>query len=232
MIYVMSNLHGCLDEWKEMMGKISFKQSDELYILGDVIDKGPKPVELLFELMGRANVFSILGNHEYMFLKCFKNVPPDATTDSFAQYLSQEDMETFAHWIKDGGRVTFEQFMELSQDDREAILDYLDEFTPYDEIKVKGRKFVLTHSGISNFEKGKSLDDYSVQDFISDKPQKNGAFFDDKILVYSSCAEFEADESTTGRIIFSGKTINLNACCDNGGHFSCLRLDDLKEFYI
>lgn len=36
--YVMSDIHGCYDEFIKMLELISFSDKDELYILGDVID--------------------------------------------------------------------------------------------------------------------------------------------------------------------------------------------------
>ena len=39
MIYVMSDLHGCFDKYKEMLSLIDFAPRDTLYVLGDVIDR-------------------------------------------------------------------------------------------------------------------------------------------------------------------------------------------------
>jgi len=231
MIYITGNLCGRLDSWKKLLSQISFKQSDELYILGDVIDCGPEPIKLLFDLMERPNVFTILGRHEYMFLKCFRSIPSDAKTDSIAGYLSQEEAKIFADWIKGGGRVTFEQFMQLESDDREAILDYLDEFVPFDIIKVKGKNYVLTYSGIRNFEAGRSLEDYPVQDFIYNKPKIGLNYFDDKVIVFAA----SLDKEQSSKILMDKNMISLN-CPAEGMEtqcaLACIRLDDMKEFYI
>ena len=42
--YVMSDIHGCKAEFDEMLNKISFTDYDELYIIGDVCDRGPNPI--------------------------------------------------------------------------------------------------------------------------------------------------------------------------------------------
>ncbi|HZJ78289.1 MAG TPA: metallophosphoesterase [Clostridia bacterium] len=235
MVYTIGNLHGCIDEWKEMLGKISFNNFDEIYVLGDVIDKGPEPIKLLFNMMLRSNVFVVLGNHEYAFLKCMKNVPFDATLEDFTQHLSEENMNIFSEWIKSGGRVTFEQFMELSADDREAILDYLEEFSPYDIINIDNKEFVLTHSGLKNFEPDKAFENYSIHDFIFNKPQHGQKFFENKTLICSASPTLKSDGSFSGRIHKEANFININCGCiysDNGGRLGCLRLDDMKEFYI
>ena len=46
MIYVMSDIHGYFDKFISILERINFSDEDELYILGDVIDRGDKPIEL------------------------------------------------------------------------------------------------------------------------------------------------------------------------------------------
>lgn len=56
MIYVMSDLHGCFEEYKRMLEKIDFKESDTLYILGDIVDRGSQSIQILQDKIGRAHV--------------------------------------------------------------------------------------------------------------------------------------------------------------------------------
>ena len=43
MTYAMSDMHGCYDEYKEMLKKINFADKDRLFVLGDVVDVGKSP---------------------------------------------------------------------------------------------------------------------------------------------------------------------------------------------
>ena len=52
MIYIMSDIHGLYDRYKAMLEKINFNDEDKLYILGDVIDRGDKSFDILFDIMG------------------------------------------------------------------------------------------------------------------------------------------------------------------------------------
>ncbi len=61
--YVCSDIHGRYDKYKALLDAISLKDSD-LYVLGDVIDRGPEGVKILQDMMCRPNVFPLLGNHE------------------------------------------------------------------------------------------------------------------------------------------------------------------------
>ena len=68
MKYVISDIHGCYEEFMELLEKISFSEQDELFVLGDVLDRGSEPIKVMQEIMGRENVKFILGNHAYPHL--------------------------------------------------------------------------------------------------------------------------------------------------------------------
>ena len=44
---IISDIHGCFDEFMQMLDLINFSSADELYVLGDVIDRGPEPIKCL-----------------------------------------------------------------------------------------------------------------------------------------------------------------------------------------
>ena len=47
-IFVTSDLHGySLDKFKDFLDKVGFCDEDFLYILGDVIDRGPSKVKII-----------------------------------------------------------------------------------------------------------------------------------------------------------------------------------------
>ena len=68
MIYCMSDLHGERALFEQMLERIRFSDGDRLYIIGDVIDRGPDGVDLLERIMEAPNMTLLLGNHEQMCL--------------------------------------------------------------------------------------------------------------------------------------------------------------------
>ena len=68
MTYVMSDLHGMYDKYIGMLELIGFSDEDDMYIIGDVVERGEQPAEILLDMMKRPNVFPIIGNHEAMAL--------------------------------------------------------------------------------------------------------------------------------------------------------------------
>lgn len=69
--FVMSDIHGCYDEFMAMLQKINFTQEDQLILLGDYIDRGPKSYEMLCWMENVTdNVLLIKGNHDAEFAQC------------------------------------------------------------------------------------------------------------------------------------------------------------------
>ncbi len=74
MTYVISDIHGEYELFLSLMDKIGFSDSDTLYVLGDIIEKGPQSVALARWLFSRSNVFCIRGNHEEAFLDYYHHL--------------------------------------------------------------------------------------------------------------------------------------------------------------
>ena len=69
MIYVIGDIHGCLEPLQRLMGEFRLSEADELVFLGDYIDRGPDSkgvIDYLLTLRGR-HIF-LMGNHERIFL--------------------------------------------------------------------------------------------------------------------------------------------------------------------
>ncbi len=71
--FVIPDIHGHFDEFKAILQKIALTKVDQLFLLGDFIDRGPKVKELLDEILlllesGYA-IFPLRGNHEDMCLE-------------------------------------------------------------------------------------------------------------------------------------------------------------------
>ena len=56
MTYVVSNLYGRFDKYEKLLKKINLKDSDVLYILGNIVDYGEDSIKLVNELSAQYNV--------------------------------------------------------------------------------------------------------------------------------------------------------------------------------
>lgn len=67
--YCISDIHGNARFFEALLSFLPLKDSDTLYILGDVIDRGPDGIKILKYIMNKSNIHLILGNHEVMMLE-------------------------------------------------------------------------------------------------------------------------------------------------------------------
>ena len=64
--YVIGDIQGCFDELMLLLEKINFDpKKDELIFAGDLINRGPKSLEVLeFCLANKDSIEIVLGNHD------------------------------------------------------------------------------------------------------------------------------------------------------------------------
>jgi len=67
--FVVSDVHGCFDKLREALNDVKFTaETDRLFSVGDLIDRGPQSTEAL-EWLARPWFHSCFGNHEDMALQ-------------------------------------------------------------------------------------------------------------------------------------------------------------------
>ena len=235
MHYVISDLHGHYEKYRAMLAAISLKPADTLYVLGDVIDRGPDGCKILMDMMGRPNVIPILGNHEFTAAICLPWLLKEVT-DQNLDALSDVHIAALKEWIANGGGPTLRELKRLRQEEREDILDYIQEMDLYAEVEAGGRSFILTHAGLDHFAPEKPLEAYELMDFLLARPSLNTEFFRDKYLVYGHTPTRllmrQAGEAPTDDIVRLVTQIAVDCVCVYGGRLVCLCLDTLEEAYV
>lgn len=232
MIYVMSDLHGRFDKYKMMLTKLNLKDTDALFVLGDVIDKGDDGIKILKDMMYRANIYPILGEHEYMAKKILPEISNAQSVDDCVNLVSDENKLLFASWVKSGGLATIEKFLALSDEDRESIIDYLDEFEPYEEIEAASRDFVLVHAGIKDFDASKELDEYDESDFVLEKADYSTAYFKNKFLITGHTVTEDIPGAKEQKVFSAKKHLAINCSEDGNGKLAAVCLDTMKVYYV
>ena len=100
MQYVCSDIHGRYDKWCALLAALDLKPTDTLYVLGDVIDRGPDGIKVLQDMAQRLNVITILGNHELDAALCIPKLLQEVTDESIAA-LSGKDFAALSEWRTD-----------------------------------------------------------------------------------------------------------------------------------
>lgn len=72
--YAIGDIHGCLKTFKEVLyQKIQLKKEDQIFLLGDYVNRGPDSLGVLDEIIqlkeNGYKIHALKGNHEVMFLE-------------------------------------------------------------------------------------------------------------------------------------------------------------------
>ena len=234
MTYVISDLHGYpLEKFKMLLDKAGFCDNDELFILGDVIDRnGDGGVGILQWLLSQPNVQLILGNHEAMLLSC--EFLFDEITDESVAAFDTEKIEILSNYQLNGGDVTLKALSKLNKESPETvqdILDYLHDAPLYEAVTAGGRDYFLCHSGIDEFEKDKKISEYEPDAFIWAWPELTDEYFVDITTVFGHTPTMNYGEEYQGKIIKTRTWIAIDMGASDGiTEPVLLRLDDMAEF--
>lgn len=177
MRYLISDIHGCYEEYRKLLDQIRFSDKDRLYVLGDAMDRGPQPIKVMQDIMARPNITYIIGNHDYEFFYFAKKLSARSAGKDAMNDMSEEELYALAGWLQDGGSITLRQFSELSVKDGGAILEYLADASAYEVLEEGGKEYILVHAGIDNFREDRELEEYDFLDFISSRPDYTRRYY-------------------------------------------------------
>ena len=160
-IYVCSDIHSHLDVLKRALKTLN--ENDKLYIIGDVIDKGPDGIDVLRFVMNHPQCELLIGNHDLMMLSYLAASYNQDVVNEF--YL--KSLEEIWLWLN-GGIKTFESFNKLSEPEQLEIYEYLRKLPLVRNLTVNNQRFILVHAGIPLENANKPVEDLDVS-FLQSK---------------------------------------------------------------
>lgn len=237
MTYVLSDIHGCYEKYQTMLEIIEFAADDTLYVLGDVLDRGPDGFKILLDMAARPNVVGLLGNHELLAAAVLPSLLRTMRRGE-ERPLNKTERQQMQEWIQNGGRPSILQFLQFSGKEMETVCEYLPELSAYEEVAVEGRQFVLVHAGLEHFSPARPLEEYDLEDFLFCRPDPDAAYFSDKTLIFGHTPtrllyRQVGEPEQLDRIFRRGTMIGIDCgCAHPGGRLGCLCLDSMEEFYV
>lgn len=100
--YAIGDVQGCFDDLLRLLDAIQFdEQSDQLWFVGDLVNRGPKSLETLrfIKTLGKSAV-TVLGNHDlHLIATAYKQRKP-RKKDSLDQVLEAPDCDELLHWLR------------------------------------------------------------------------------------------------------------------------------------
>ena len=234
MIFATSDLHGYpLDSFLRLLEKAGFSASDQLYVIGDVIDRnGDGGVAMLRWMMRQENVILIKGNHEAMMLDCEFALAPDADLSN-PRKVSPEQAVHLLRWHRNGCLVTLDSLMKLREEapeELDGLLEYVRSAPLYMEIAVPMKRFVLVHGGLNGFSPEKGLEEYSEDDLVWTRPGVNDQYWDDRLVVLGHTPT-QYFGGKKGRMLVTDTWVDIDTGAAGGGSPMLLRLDDMNPYY-
>ncbi len=102
MIYLLGDLQGCCDPLERMLATIDFSPSrDHLYVLGDLVNRGPDSLGVLQRLHGLgASATCLLGNHDLHLLAVAHGVRKPHRSDTLGSILDAPEREAWLDWLR------------------------------------------------------------------------------------------------------------------------------------
>lgn len=216
--YVCSDIHGMSDKYFKLIRTIDLKKEDTLIIGGDVVDRGKDGLEIIEHIRANDNIVLLLGNHEQMLIDYYR------------------DNDDYNIWFGNGGLETFYKLEAKGYAYLFDLLQYLAHLPLVHIAEVCGEKYVIVHAGFSIFR-----DNMTIKEILKENDKDD--FIWNRIFLHSydiieghtAICGHTSTQSINGKakiIHKEGKMAIDCGCCFEGGKLACIRLDDLKEFYI
>ncbi len=140
-IFVIPDIHGCLRTFKATLEKINLRKDDDLYLLGDYIDRGPDSdgvLDFIIQLKDdNYSVFPLLGNHEQTLVQT---------------YLEYE-RNMFAYFVKKMNKS--ENLLDQDDKIKPNYVEFINQLKTFYELD----NFFIVHAGI-DFKSPNPLQNY------------------------------------------------------------------------
>jgi len=101
-IYAIGDIQGCHDDLLRLLKKINFdKKTDQLWFVGDLVNRGPKSLETLRFIKSLGNsAISVLGNHDLHLLAVAYKSSPLRAKDTIKPILEAKDKKELLDWLR------------------------------------------------------------------------------------------------------------------------------------
>lgn len=224
--YVISDIHGEYEMFLEMLNLIEFSDADVMYVLGDMVDRGPKSLEVVEHVMTSHNIKAIMGNHEEMLID---GITSFGMTGSMASRMFEGT----------NGYEVYKKLRKLWYKDRakaSEIIRYMRSLPLYKDIYVENQRYLLVHAGIkhSNVEENTKDDLLWIrEEFIANEEPFISPIGDKAFTVIFGHTPTPMIDGGEPEIYWGANKIGIDCGATfTEGKMGCLRLEDYKEFYV
>lgn len=243
MIFVMSDMHGYYDLFKERIDLFEpefQKKSNKLILLGDYIDRGPdsfRCIELAFSLQkkyGKDQVIVIRGNHEEWFIDFLKGRSDDwlGADEQFNTSKTFIDSEQYAKLLTISSRTERNQYIRsIIKSNHKELMDWLARLPYYYETPTQ----IFVHAGVEEEIPEEEMDYCTIGTadyiFTGKYPPSVGKFY--KTIIAGHTAASSVAEETDWEGIYFDKQSHyyIDGAVERTGKLLCLVYDEISGKY-
>jgi serine/threonine protein phosphatase 1 len=226
----MSDLHGCHEQFNEMLLKTKYNPTDDkLILLGDYIDRGIKSKDVVEQIKNLHEEFGIIvlrGNHDQMMIDAFDK-------DEDALWINNGGLQTIASYA---GNSFFEEGFEWDEyiKAKDFIkkhyshhIDFLKSLPLFHE----DEEFIFVHAGLHPMYedwKQQPAENYIwIREIFLNNPTTVN-----KTVIFGHTPTLNLHQKAT--IWYDGDKIGIDGACAYGYQLNCLEIaeDSLNEYNI
>ncbi len=243
--YIIGDIHGCYDEFMKLLDLIKYQDNDEIICIGDYIDRGKQNYEMFKWIQDYPENFLLIqGNHEAEFvanidiLKTFsvkldmdKNDLLDTQTLYQAILMIPQIKEAYFDNYKTIKNLIFQHSITLCQLISWSVI--INQMPYLYKKTINNHKYIITHAG------------YKKNDLNYYIYAREESYLQDTTIIAGHTPtvlnkEFSYNDGNIYKKyndVLNSTYINIDCGCVyknkySNGKLACLRLEDMKEFYI
>jgi bis(5'-nucleosyl)-tetraphosphatase (symmetrical) len=100
-VWAIGDVQGCYDELCRLLEKVRFSGADQIWFVGDLINRGPSSLEVLRLVKSLANgAVSVLGNHDLHWLAIHYGGHKARRGDTFDALAAASDVDELSDWLR------------------------------------------------------------------------------------------------------------------------------------
>lgn len=226
--FAISDIHGCYQTFLALLDTLQLTKEDELYILGDMVDRGPSSIPVIDHVMKMQEegykVTALMGNHEWLFLQAVDETIPYCW-----------DWRRYQAWMKNGGVTTMMNLGFQRSDDLKKLDKKYDTFLRALKSHVELENCILVHAGFNFKEEDMYKDTHSMYWIRNYYDQIDAAKTKGKVIIHGHTSRrFDTLEQELAEMKYPA--VNIDCGCvyhprTGIGHLCALDLDSMKPIF-
>jgi protein phosphatase len=225
---ILVDVHGCLDEFGDLLGELGWSRPDRagdawrppsgrhLVIAGDLVDRGPKIVDLLRAVMAMVAAGSVsvtVGNHDDKLLRALRGRSVRVTH---------------------GLEASLEQLGREPEPLREQVRDFLASLPSH--LVLDGGRLVVAHAGLPeklHGREGRRVRDFAMYGATAKGQDEHGLPIRlDWTATYRGAARVVYGHTPVIEPVWRHRTIDLDTGCVFGHRLTALRYPELDLVWV